>query len=121
MCDGSQNAPEDSHGEERCQRGIRATPSLSWRHCDQERETLAEVGRGARLQQGRTIRADEFGQGRYEISTASALHHRLIAGELPVQGKARAADPEQRVKPEHTQSDFVDEPYRCRSFGTDGS
>src|SRR5579859_309495 len=39
----------------------------------------------------------------------SFLNHRLVTGKFAIQGEARAGDPDERMKPQQTQSYFMDE------------
>jgi hypothetical protein len=48
---------------------------------------------------------------RNQLFTVGALNHRLVTGELSIQGKARAGDPDKRMEPQHAKAHFMDQAY----------
>ena len=72
-------------------------------------QAMAEKRRRGGLQQKSPFRIGQFRERGNQVAPVAALNHALVAGELPIQGKTRTGQPDERMKPQHTQAGFVDE------------
>ena len=62
------------------------------------------------MQQKALLWSSELFQRREQVQAARALNDGLIAGEFPIEGKSRSGYPNQRMKPQNTERDLIDQP-----------
>jgi hypothetical protein len=110
--DGKEHADKQQRGKRCDQRRIEPAVRFSCGGRQQPVEPMSDERSGRRSQHEAILGAGELRQGRDEKASAAALQHRCITGELAVQRKARAGEPQQRMKPQQALREFVDQPQQ---------
>ena len=105
------DARQECRAENHRQKRVRSAGTHLLRS-SQPGETTAHERRYGRLQQKRLFWIGEFCQCGNQITAVGALNDRLVTGELSIQGKAGARDPDKRMKPQRAKSNFMDKAYQ---------
>src|SRR4029077_4355674 len=75
----------------------------------QPRNPITQQRSRARPQQGRAFWNGQLCQRADQIGATRASDYRVVTGKLPEHRKAKAGQPDERVKPQPAQGEFVQE------------